>query len=315
MPRHLFRRSLRPLGVLAALASSAALLTACGPAKSGTTIGFVNGSTTEFHTCLQRAVVSQAKAENAKVITANSNQDPGKELGNIEDMISRNVNALIVQTVNVDALQSDIAKAQSAHIPIYLTSVLPGNTNDILGAAVVDLKQVGTLDAGWVAKDAAGAPAEAVVIAGAPGAASDLMDSGFTGALPPNVHVVANQPGMFDRSKAQGVAENMIQAHPNLKYAFVEEEEMAAGAYQAFHAAGKDVQIVTTNGTDQGLAAIKDGQFAATVANSATTIGQDAVKNALNLLDRKNADKIVNIPLALITKGNLGQAPQYCLPS
>ncbi len=280
----------------------------------GVTLGFVNGATTEFHTCLEKAVNSEAAANNAEVVSANSKQDPGTELSNIEDMISRNVDAMIVQTVNVDALKNDIAKAKSANIPIFLTSVVTDDTSDILGAVVVDLKGVGKLDADWVSKDAGTTTAEAGIIAGAPGAASDLLVSGFSDALPANITVVANQPGMFNRQKAQDVAENLIQAHPDLKYAFVANEDMAFGAYQAFQAAGKNVKIVTVNGTDDGLAAVKDGRFAATVANSATVTGQLAVKNTLALLKPgSGTEKIAHTPISLITKDNLDTAPQYCL--
>ncbi|MFC3744709.1 sugar ABC transporter substrate-binding protein [Paractinoplanes deccanensis] len=310
---------LRPVSALAAIALAAASLSACG---SGTeaggsgdsvTLGFVNGANTEFHTCLLKAVEAQAGTSGAKVISANSKQDPGTELSNIEDMISRNVDALIVQTVNVDALKNDIAKAKSANIPIFLTSVVTDDPSDILGAMVVDLGKVGALDAEWIAGDAGSAPAEVGVIAGAPGAASDLMVKGFTGALPANVKVVANQPGMFNRAKAQDVAENMIQAHPDLKYAFVANEDMAFGVHEAFKAAGKNVKIVTVNGTEQGLEAVKDGRFSATVANSATDIGQGAVKNVLGLLDKQPIEKISQAPIKLITKDNVDEAPQYCL--
>ncbi|WP_436530277.1 sugar ABC transporter substrate-binding protein [Actinoplanes sp. HUAS TT8] len=278
------------------------------------TLGFVNGATTEFHTCLEKAITSEAAAGGAKVVSANSKQDPAAELSNIEDMISRNVSALIVQTVNSDALKNDVAKARSAGIPIFLTSVITEDTSDILGAVVVDLKGVGKLDADWIAQDAGTTAAEVGIIAGAPGAASDQMVAGFTGALPATLTVVGNQPGMFNRQKAQDVAENLIQAHPDLKYAFVANEDMAFGAYQAFQAAGKDVRIVTVNGTDEGLAAVKDGTFAATVANSANDMGQLAVKNALALLKSgSGATKIANVPIALITKDNLDKAPQYCL--
>ncbi|MFG2364899.1 sugar ABC transporter substrate-binding protein [Streptomyces mirabilis] len=308
-------RSRRAL--LAAVAGTTLVLSGCGKdtgSGSGTvSLGFVNGADTEFHTCLQKALEQTAKSEGAKIYTANSHQNSGTELSNIEDMISRNVSALIVQTVNVDALKGDIAKAKASNIPIYLTSVATGDANDILGAAVVDLGKVGALDAGWVAKDAGGKDVQVGVIAGAPGAASDLLVGGFTKALPGNAKVVANQPGMFNAAKAQDVAENMIQAHPDLAYAFVANEEMGLAARKAFDAAGaKNVKIVTTNGTDEGLAAVKDGRFSATVANSAMTIGQTAAKNAIGLLGKKKVDKIANIPLLLVTKDNLSKAPQYC---
>ncbi|MFJ8979303.1 sugar ABC transporter substrate-binding protein [Streptomyces sp. NPDC102282] len=299
----------------ASVAGLALVLSGCGAGASddgSVSLGFVNGGDTEFHTCLQASIEDTAEAEDAALYTANSHQNPGTELSNIEDMISRDVDALIVQTVNVDALKGDIAKAKSANIPIFLTSVVTDDPTDILGAVVVDLKQVGELDAGWVGKDAAGKPAEAGVIAGAPGAASDLLVNGFTKALPDNVEVVANQPGMFNAAKAQDVAENMIQAHPDLAYAFVANEEMAFGALKAFQAAKADVKIVTVNGTDRGVAAVKDGRFAATVANSAMTTGRIALTNALALLDKKKTDKIASTPISLITADNVSSAPQYC---
>ncbi|WP_329315061.1 sugar ABC transporter substrate-binding protein [Streptomyces sp. NBC_01262] len=315
----LFARPRRALAV--SVFGTALVLTGCGSSQSGSegagdgthTLGFVNGADTEFHTCLQKSIEQVAKKDDAKLYTANSHQNPGTELSNIEDMISRNVDALIVQTVNVDSLKGDIAKAKAAGIPIFLTSVMTSDTSDILGAVVVDLTKVGALDAGWVATDAGGKSVQVGVIAGAPGAASDLLVGGFTKALPSNAKVVANQPGMFNAAKAQDVAENMIQAHPDLQYAFVANEEMALAARKAFDAAGaKDVKIVTANGTPEGLAAIKDGRLSATVANSAMTIGQMAVTNVVGLLDKKKVSKIDHAPILLVTKDNLDKAPQYC---
>ena len=306
--------------LLATAVTTTLVLSGCGnDSDSGSsssgdlTLGFVNGGDTSFHTCLQKAVEETAKTEGAKVYTANSHQNAGTELSNIEDMISRNVSALIVQTVNVDSLKGDIAKAKASDIPIYLTSVSTSDVNDILGAAVVDLGKVGALDAGWVADDAAGKDVKVGIVAGAPGAASDLLVNGFKGALPATAKVVANQPGMFNPAKAQDVAENMIEAQPDLDYAFVANEDMAFSVRKAFDAAGKkDVKIVTVNGTEEGLAAVKAGEFSATVANSAKTIGDTAVKNTVGLLGDKKVDKIANIPLVLVTKDNLSDAPQYC---
>lgn len=306
----------------ASLAGVAALvLSGCGSESDAggdvdgsVTLGFVNGANTHFHQCLLKSVEETSKAEKATLYSANSKQDAGTELSNIEDMIARNVDALIVQTVNVDALEGDIAKAKAAGIPIYLTSVATSDLSDVLGVAKVDLKQAGALDAGWIEKDAAGKDVKVGIVAGAPGAASDLLVGGFKGALPSTAEVVANQPGMFNPAKAQDVAENMIQAQPDLDYAFVANEEMAFAVRKAFDAAGaKAVKIVTVNGTEDGIAAVKSGELSATVANSAMTIGQTAVKNTISLLkDDKNVDKIANIPLVLVSKDNLSAAPQYC---
>ncbi|MFI1562416.1 sugar ABC transporter substrate-binding protein [Streptomyces sp. NPDC020490] len=228
-------------------------------------------------------------------------------------MIAHKVDALIVQTVSVDSLEHDIAMAKSAGIPVFLTSVVPDDTSSILGAVVVDLKKAGQLDAGWIEDDAAGRDVQVGIIAGAPGAASDLLAGGFEKALPANADVVAEQPGMFSPVKARGVAEDMIQAHPDLDYAFVANEEMGFAVRKAFDAAGrKDVKIVTVNGTDEGLAALKDGRFSATVSNSAADTGELAVTNAIDLLRGRKADRIAKTPAALITKDNADTAPLYC---
>ncbi|WP_189707306.1 sugar ABC transporter substrate-binding protein [Streptomyces phaeofaciens] len=314
-------RSSRRAAAVSLAGVAALVLSGCGSqddsggASGGSvSLGFVNGSNTHFHTCLQKAVEQEAKAQDATVYSANSKQDAGTELSNIEDMIARNVDALIVQTVNVDALEGDIAKAKAAGVPIYLTSVATSDMADVLGAAVVDLKKVGGLDAGWIEKDAAGKDVKVGIVAGAPGAASDLLVGGFQDALPATAKVVANQPGMFNPAKAQDVAENMIQANPDLDYAFVANEEMAFAVRKAFDAAGaEDVKIVSVNGTEEGIAAIEDGRLSATVANSAMTIGRTAVKNAVGLLaGKEGVDKISNIPLVLVSKDNVTEAPQYC---
>ncbi|MET7684152.1 sugar ABC transporter substrate-binding protein [Streptomyces sp. NPDC005423] len=313
LPAHPRRR------LAASLAGTGLLLSGCGlessaaPSDAGpVTIGFVNGGNTEFHTCLRESIKDTAESNFAKLVTADSHQNAATELANIKAMIARHVDAIIVQTVSTDALKSDIAKARAAHIPIFLTSVSV-EPSDILGAVVVDLKAVGKLDAGWIGEAAAGRAVQVGVIAGAPGAASDLLVGGFIKGLPTNAKVVANVPAMFDATKAASVAETMIRDHPDLDYAFVANEEMAFAARKAFDAAGaRGVKIVTVNGTDEALAALKDGRFAATVSNSAKDTGDLAVTNTIGLLREEKVRKIATTPARLITKTNADTAPLYC---
>ncbi|MGV9452316.1 sugar ABC transporter substrate-binding protein [Streptomyces sp. NPDC003635] len=316
MPCSARRRALLLVGAL--------ILSGCGilrpeatdPDDGPLTLGFVNGGTSPFHTCLEAAVDDTARNNLAELHIANSRQNAATELANIEDMIAREVDAIIVQTVDVDALRDDIAKAKSAGVPVFLTSVVPEDTSDVLGAVAVDLDHVGRLDAGWIEKDAAGEKVQVGIVAGAPGAASDMLVGGFESALPAQAEVVAKEPGMFDPGKAAEVAEGMIRDHPGLDYAFVANEEMAFAVREAFDAAGAEaVRIVTVNGTDEGLAALKDGRIAATVANSAADTGELAVTNAIALLRGWDADRIAHTPVRLVTRHNADTAPLYCPPN
>lgn len=316
------RRTL-PVSVLGA----GLLLTGCGvwpsqatgPAgavKGRITLGFVNGGTTEFHSCLQESVERTARNNGVRLFTANSRQDGDTEVSNIEDMIARKVDALVGQTVDVGALEGDIAEAKTAGVPIFLTSVAPDDTSGLLGAVLVDLKEVGQLDAEWIERDAAGREVSVGVIAGAPGAASDLLTDAFGKRLPDNAEVVASRPGMYDPVKARTVAADMIKEYPGLDYAFVANEEMAFAARKAFDAAGaREVGIVTVNGTDKALAALKSGSLAATVSNSAADTGEPAVQNVVSLLRKDSrADRIDRTPVRLVTRANADTAPLYCPP-
>lgn len=311
--RQIFTRS-ATIGV--ALASALALSACGGSADAGSEptserkIGFVNISTDTFGSCLQKGVEAAATEKGVKLITVNSNNDPTKELTNVEDVISRGADAILMQTVNVDALAGGISKAKAANVPLYLTAVLPRETADLLGGTAVDLAGIGRQAAGWIAKDAGGADVTVGLITGVPGAASDILAGGFKESG--DVAVVAEQPGMYNRGKAQDVAENIIQANPDLNYMFVQNEEMAFGALTAIQASGKDIKIVTSNGTDEGLAAVKSGDFAATIADSAYTLGYEGLTNMVGLLDDPSGEKVVQTETVLITKDNLDKAPKYC---
>ncbi|WP_262064132.1 sugar ABC transporter substrate-binding protein [Streptomyces sp. STR69] len=299
---------------LGLLATGCTLLPSDSTNSTGPVVlGFINGGTTSFHTCLQTAVTETASNNLAKVLTADSHGSKSAELRNVQNMIARKVDAIVLLSVDASALDADIAAARKAKTPITLIALMPSDDSEILGAVISDLPGIGKLDAQWVDADAAGKPAEAVVISGDGSTSSNLMVGGFTKNLAGNVRVVGEQRGMFDRATAKAAAARLIEAHPDIQYAFVANEDMAFGARAAFDAAGAhSVKIVTVNGTDQGLAALKDGKFAATVSNSVQDLGALAVTHTLSLLRKEEKDKIARIDARLVTKANADTAPLYC---
>ncbi|MFF7334363.1 substrate-binding domain-containing protein [Streptomyces sp. NPDC008150] len=291
-------------------AESDASTTHTGPVR----IGFVNGGTSEFHTCLQASVEDTAQDNLATATVANSGGSAARELANVKSMIAKKVDVIILQTVNTSALDADVDAAWKAGVPIFLTSLTPPEGNGhILGAAVSRLPPIGALDAGWVNSEVGGRATEVGVISGDGSASSDQMTEGFTEALDSNVHVAAQAEGFYAEDKAKSAASAMIQAHPNLDYVFVASEQMGFGVRAALDAAGaQDVGIVTVNGTDDGLKALKSGEFAATVSDSAMDLGALAVTNALGLLRKDDVSKIDYVPTRLVTKADADTAPLYC---
>ncbi|WP_283134552.1 sugar ABC transporter substrate-binding protein [Rhizohabitans arisaemae] len=278
------------------------------------TLGFVNGNTIEFHTCLQRSIEARTTSAGVELLTANSAMDPAKELANIDDMISKQVDAIIVQTVNIDSLEGGIARANRANIPIFLTSVASVDQSKILGAVITDVKKVGRELGEWLIKDDAGGKSSVAVVGGAPGAAADLMNNAFKEAVGGQVKLVFDQPAFWQRAKAQEVAENLLQAHPTVKYVFVHNEDMALGVLAAFKAANRsDIKILTNGGSPAGVKAVVSGEFAVTVSNTPRSVGELAIDNVVGLLRGKTGvKKIDTVKDILITRDNADQAPPYC---
>ncbi|RKS73210.1 ribose transport system substrate-binding protein [Actinomadura pelletieri DSM 43383] len=321
------RRCLRSVASGLALAVSLGLAVGCSvneggkeaaavPSGKKITIGFVNGNSIQFHTCLQKALLARAAKRDVEVLTANSAADPNKELSNIDDMIAKKVDVIVVQTVNVDSLRGGVARANRAGIPIFLTGVASGvDRSKILGAVVADVTQVGRSLGEWVAKDTGGRPARVAIIGGAPGGAAELMTAAFKKSMGPGAKIVFEQPAFWQRAKAQDVAENLLQAEPDVQYVLVHNEDMAFGVEAAFRAARRDgVKILTNGGTDEGIEAVKAGRFAVTVSNTPRDIGEMAVESVVGLLRKDaSAKKIDNVPQVVVTRENTTAARPYCV--
>ncbi|SDY78933.1 sugar ABC transporter substrate-binding protein [Herbiconiux ginsengi] len=302
------------LGLAGCSSGGSAAPSASGEPQSSLAVGFVNANNLEYHTCLEKGVVAAADELGVKLDVVNSAGDPTKEQTNVEDILAQQPDILILQTVNVDSLEQAVAKANAAGVPIYLTSVLGNQDDDILGATVAQITTSAGLLAEFTNTDSAGAPVDVAIIAGAPGAASDLFVSGYSDKLDDNVNVVFNQPGFFNRAKAQEVAENLLQSNPGVQYIYVPNEEMAFGALAAVQAAGRDdIKILANGGTEAGLDAVASGDFTAMTADSAYELGHLALENAVKLKEGDTSvEKISSLAPVLVQKDNIADAPAFC---
>ncbi|MFC3961513.1 sugar ABC transporter substrate-binding protein [Nocardia jiangsuensis] len=313
---HPFRTTARTVTAACLAAALAGTVAACGGSagNGARTIGFVNADNLEFHRCLEAGVRDQATASSLDLVTSNSGHDPAKEQSGVEDMIVRRVDAIVLQTVNVDSLEGAVAKANAAGIPIFLTSVGGPNMDQVAGAELSDVLTTGKKAATWINEDSAGQRADVAIVAGTPGAASDLFIKGFKSQLAGSATVVFEQPGNFQRAKAQEVAENLLQSQPGVRYVFVPNEEMAFGVLTAFENAGRsDIKIVTNGGTEQGLKATEQGKFAMLVASSPYALGVKAVRTMGELLATPQDGPVIDqIPTTVVTRNNIADAPSYC---
>ena len=122
----------------------------------------------------------------------------------------------------------------------------------------------------------------------------------------PNIKVVAKQTAEFERAKGLDVTTNLLQAHPNVKAIFAENDEMALGAIEALGSkAGKDVKVIGFDGAEDALKAIKDGRMYASIAQQPVKMAEQAVIEASKLLKGETATKKMQVEVVAATKENV----------
>jgi ribose transport system substrate-binding protein len=264
------RHSLIPAYCLILLFSSlpGAFAADATPAAGKTlTIAFMRPGPDPYYQDGQNGAVMAAPSLGAKVVTYFSNNSPSQELANVEDAISKHVDGILMYAVSLSAESSDVAKANAAHVPIFLLygydkSLLP----KVAGFEQVNLIQYGKEVGAWLATHLT--DGKIAIITGLLGRGdAEAYAQGFKDGLADNskLTVVAQVPGDWNRQKAEHAAQDLITAHADLKGMYVENEDMAIGAILALKRAHKlsQVMVVSCNGAPYGLEAIGKGEIQA----------------------------------------------------
>ncbi len=97
---------------------------------------------------------------------------------------------------------------------------------------------------------------------------------------------MASQTANWERARAYTVAENLLQAHPDLAAVFAANDEMALGAIEAIDAAGRmdEIVVIGFDAIPDALANIRSGRMLGSVAQFPSEMGRLGVKHAVELV-------------------------------
>ncbi|MDA0145539.1 ribose ABC transporter substrate-binding protein RbsB [Vibrio toranzoniae] len=247
---------------------------------------------------------AEAKAEELgyKLIVLDSQNDPSKELSNIEDLTIRGVKAILINPTDSDAVSNAIRMANRSDIPV-LTLDRGASRGDVVSHIASD-NVIGGEMAGHYIMEKVGEKAKVIQLEGIAGtSAARERGEGFMNAVNgSDLELLASQPADFDRTKGLNVMENLLAANPDVQAVFAQNDEMALGALRAVQASGKDVMIVGFDGTEDGIAAVNRGLLGATVAQQPDLIGSLGIEMADKVLKGETVDEYVPVPLKIIAK-------------
>ncbi|WP_223199133.1 substrate-binding domain-containing protein [Solihabitans fulvus] len=292
-----------------------ALATACGSgggsggsAGAGMTIGLsVSTLNNPYFVQLKEGAEAAAKELGVTLVVQDAQNKSDAQVDQVQTFTTQGVKAIIINPVDSDQALPASKAAEKAKIPlIAVDRVIKGGT--VASEVASDNVQGGALAAVELARAAPNS--NVVQLQGVPGtSASRDRGTGFEqGMNSGSIKVVAKQPADFDRAKGLDVMNNLLQAHPDVKGVFAENDEMALGAIKALgDKAGKDVAVVGFDGEPDGLKAVQDGTMAATVAQQPKELGRKAVEQAVHAAKGESVQKVIDVEVKVVTKKNVAE--------
>jgi ribose transport system substrate-binding protein len=276
-----------------------------GGARIGLSVSTLNNP---FFVTLRDGAQSAADEAGADLIVSDAQNDTAQQQDDIQNFVTQQVNVILVNPVDSDAVVPAIEAANQANIPVIaLDRGASGGelattiaSDNVQGGNLAGEELIRLVGSGSVAQ-----------LEGTPGAdpARD-RGQGFQDAIDAQsaVEVVASQSANFDRAEGLNVAENILQANPDIAGIFAQNDEMALGAVQALgDSAGDEVKIVGFDAIEDALSAIQDGTINATVAQQPAEIGSLGVENAIRVINGESVEENIPVEVQLVTPENVSE--------
>ncbi|HOZ49343.1 MAG TPA: ABC transporter substrate-binding protein [Candidatus Hydrogenedentes bacterium] len=230
-----------------------------------------------------------------------------KQINIIEDMIGRNVDAIVMAACDENALVDVIQEAIDAGIPVV--TIDSGVQSDIPVSFVATDNIEGAKAAARELARLVGEEGNVGLVPFVKGAAtSEMREQGFKEGIQefPNIELVSVLYSESDAAKGMAVTEDMMTSHPDLKGVFAASEPTAVGVAQAVSAAGKagQVKVVGFDASDQEIEDLKKGIIQALVVQNPYRMGYEGVKAAIDHLAGKEVPKRVDTGVVVVTIDN-----------
>lgn len=266
--------------------------------KVGLSISTLNNP---FFVSVKDGVVAEANKLGIEVIVIDAQNDSAKQSNDVEDLMQKGVNALLINPVDSSAISTVVQTANSLDIPV-VTLDRSSDKGEVKALVASDNVKGGSMAAEYIV-DKVGKGAKVIELEGSPGAsATRERGQGFHEIADTQLNVIAKQTADFDRTKGLTVMENLLQGNPGVQAVFAHNDEMALGAIEAIQSSGKNIPIIGFDGNEDALNSIQAGKLTGTIAQQPDLIGQLAVQAAKDVLDGKTVEKLIAAPLKLVIK-------------
>ncbi len=280
-----------------------------------------------YYQALLASIQTTTESLGMTFVYADGQGDINKQIAAAEDLITKGVNALLLNPLDPNALVGVTLVAEKAGIPVFIIdSSIDPSANYVTTIQSNNFKN-GMLAGEWLVKKMGKKKMEMALLSGNAGNPVGLtrkqgLLTGITeeqlrtlGFIDLNVKTQA-----YTNWSYQGglqAMEDILVAHPDINVVLTESDVCVLGAIKAIRKAGKENDIIICAAADGQKEAVKlimdTDLYGCTAVNSPSLIGKTAVQYAVQYFNgKRDFSKTSFTPAVLITKDN---AKEYYDPA
>ena len=258
------------------------------------------------------------RAEAAKygyaLTVVDANRDNSVQQSQVEDFISKKVDAIVLTPYDSTAIGSAIAEANKADIPVFTADIASVSKQGHVVAHIASDNIQGGMQAGMLICQAVGKSGEVAIIDEPEVTSVQDRVKGFRAAIKahcPGVIIVADVDAGGQRDKAASDMGDILQSHKHLSGVFGINDDSALGALTAVKAAGLTgkVAIVGYDASPEARAAIKAGEMYGDAIQYPQKIGAMTIDTIHDYFNGKKDPYLVKVGVGSYTKADATKAP------
>lgn len=260
----------------------------------------------QFYRDLESGLKNQAAKYGYELLVVAGEFDSGRQAAQLDDFISKKVDAIILAPCDSKAVGSSIAEANKANIPVFTVDIANLSTQGKVVCHIASDNTEGGRQAGQLMVKALGGEGKVVVI-NHPGVTSVLdRVAGFREVLAkyPKMKIIADVPAWGQREKAMAVMEDMLLRVPDVDGVFGINDDSALGAVAAIEGAGKlgKIVVVGYDATPEAKDAIKAGKIYGDAIQYPVKIGTYAMDAIADYFAGKPVPAVIPVEVGAWTK-------------
>lgn len=265
-------------------------------------------ATNPFFKELGDTIAAEAAQFGYETIVVSGDYDISKQQNQVSDFIVQGVDVIVLTPINSQSIGTSVGAANEAGIPVFTADIaVLAEGVEVVSHIATDNYQAGRV-AGRAMVEGLGASGQVGILDFAEVESVIMRTRGFFDELEAQaeatgieLEVVARLPGGAEKAVSYRAAQDMLQAHPDLKGIFAINDPSALGAVAALEEAGRadEVIVVSVDGQPEGRRAVLEGKIYGDAVQYPDKIARTTVQTIMKYLNGEVVPAEILIPTEL----------------